>query len=316
MPGGHIDVVAGETRKIIEAPEKMCFYAPKWRSLFFNFIMRLHDLAIRNNSLVTIDLRGLKEMSSGAALLLFAYTSIAQIVNGRNAVNYLYPKNEELRKIFVDTGLRQALAPGGLDKLERLWKGDSMFQYGANASRCIELTVAMLERRYGRLPEHLVTAISEALLNVGRHAYVKESVAHKGLFKRWWQYCYKTDDRLHFLIFDSGIGIPGNLQAHLRPDKRPVFWGDSLADKQLIAYAMERGVSTIGSPGRGQGSEDIKKPSASSMGDYLLIMSGSGMYRQLGDDKTELSDLPSGTVVRGTFIEWSLHCGGKHDDES
>jgi len=293
-------------RETLLAPSSLCIYKESTREETFNFFNEILDHSVRRKSWITLDLRNVTDMTAGAALLLFAEVSSAQIArNTPNVFNILPPKNQDLKEKFTDTGLIDALKPGTTGKLEQLWHTGSLFQSGIDPPTCIASTFAILNRKLTDFPGHLITAVSEATLNANQHAYREFQSVQPEMAGRWWQYCYIKDDRLHFLVFDFGVGIPTSLkQNKIMPGDALLLKSPQIEDKDMIAYAMRKGVSRLGKQGRGQGSEDMKKP-ALEHGNNLLIISGDGRYQlSAGNDKPLLETLPF--PIRGTFIEWDL----------
>lgn len=147
-----------------------------------------------------------------------------------------------------------------------------------------------LENQYGTIPNKLGIAINEAILNIAHHAY------ELGVLTRWWQYIYIRDNRLHFVIYDKGKGIPSSFRSNGQYT--------TLADEVIIAKAMERGITSTGVSGRGNGSENIKKPVKQLDKDTMWIISGRGFYRFSEDKNIQLSNMP--VNLEGTLISWQI----------
>jgi len=295
-----------KNRIILTAPPKLCVYDPDAMCDTFEFFNEMLNQAVLNRNRTHLDLSNVKKMTAGAALRLFAEVSAAQMATKMGEIiTVTAPSAPHLANRFVDTGLTAALKPGTVGKLQRLWATDSDFKSGTNPADCIIPTREILKRNHQTPPEPLITAISEAMLNTTQHAYREYEQVQSELEGRWWQYCFVHDNMLNFLISDFGLGVPESLRKNsVMPDAAPLLTQPIMEDKDLIAYAMKKGVSRLGGRGRGQGSEDMKRPALRS-NDNLLIISGNGQYLfSAGDDVPQLKTLPFS--IRGTFIEWSL----------
>ena len=68
---------------------------------------------------------------------------------------------------------------------------------------------------------------------------------------------------------------------------------------------MQKGWSSTGEPGRGRGTENIRKPiNLKDNDDRLMVMSGMGKYNYIKGSDPRLEPLP--VNFQGTLIEWSL----------
>jgi anti-sigma regulatory factor (Ser/Thr protein kinase) len=295
-------------RKTLTAPTELCIYNQSVIKDTFQFFDDILIHAIRKGQLIHLDLSSVKKMMAGAALRLFSEVSAAQIATKTGEIiSVTAPSEPQLANRFVDTGLTMALKKGTVGRLQRLWKTGSDFQSGTNPADCIIPTRNLLKRNHQEPPQQLITAISEAMLNTTQHAYREFKDVQPDLNGRWWQYCFVTHNVLHFLISDFGLGIPSSLRINkVMPAAAPLLNAPQPEDKDLIAHAMKKGISRLSGQGqgRGQGSEDMKRP-ASRSNDSLLIISGNGHYLfSVSDDVPQLKTLPFS--IRGTFIEWSL----------
>lgn len=102
-------------------------------------------------------------------------------------------KNLEGHRWIVSTGLSRALLAGTDEKLQALTREERFFQSAVEPFEHIVETVTMLQRKAVLNDEQLdllLTAISEALLNVSHHAYEDDAFKDDLLLlkgKRWWQ---------------------------------------------------------------------------------------------------------------------------------
>jgi hypothetical protein len=106
----------------------------------------------------------------------------------------------------------------------------------------------------------------------------------------------KKDNKLIFIIYDKGKGIASSFRENRLYMK--------LADKDIIAKAMEKGITSTDFPGRGNGSENIKKPVMLFDMDIVRIFSESGCYDYSEGKGIQLAKLP--ISLPGTLIIWQI----------
>lgn len=230
-------------------------------------------------------------MTAESALLLFASITNAQLQSGNsNIIIVVLPQDKTQRKRIQNSGLWHVIRRGTHRKLARNWNTNNPFQSGFDSEKHLDLTIQHLEDVYGQIPNKLGIAINEAILNVSQHAY------SNGDPNRWWQYIYINDNMLNMFIYDMGIGIPSSFK------NRGLY--TNLSDKMIIAKAMEKGISSTGIAGRGNGSANIRKPIEVAAKDMLLVMSELGAY-QYTLDEGEMH-ITLSTRLKGTFMSWQI----------
>lgn len=130
----------------------------------------------------------------------------------------------------------------------------------------------------------LLTAISEALLNVSHHAYEDDAFKDDLLLlkgKRWWQCAWfnPEENRVVFIVCDLGLGIFKSFM----PDDDGLSTQNEVSS---VERAMLVGESRFVGSGRGNGSEDIKRPIGVGCVDdeTLLILTGHARYNYNSND--------------------------------
>jgi len=179
---------------------------------------------------------------------------------------------------------------------------------GGSIARELRIDV---ERKIGNsINRHcLFEGISEAITNVGQHAY---PIKYFLKDKNWWlsaSYNF-VSTKLHVIFYDQGVGIPKTLPtSEFYEDFKEFFsqWTDS----QKIKAAMELGRSATGRGERGKGLQNLVAFARAHREGQLSIYSLRGMFKQkfsydgLGhQEEQELKD--SKTSIGGTLIEWSV----------
>jgi hypothetical protein len=155
----------------------------------------------------------------------------------------------------------------------------------------------------------LFEGLSEAITNVGQHAYQNVSEMN---WKQWWlSASYQREDRkLCVTFYDQGDGIPQTLpHAHFFELFKDLF--HSWSDSQKIEAAMEVGRSSTRRIGRGLGLQNLEEFAKAHKNGQLSIYSLCGMYRlNFAVDENAPINLTSRRdfelSIGGTLIEWSV----------
>lgn len=160
------------------------------------------------------------------------------------------------------------------------------------------------------------TAISEAMINVSKHAYPQDECEHST--NRWWitASANRVDHSITIVIYDQGASIPGTLPKksyfeslvqHIMRHFDPQFEyspAHRKLDHEYIAYAMKPGKSQIASPERGLGLTDMQDLINVCESGYIMIVSRSGYYRF--DRATAVRKQALDGELEGTLVEWHL----------
>lgn len=174
-----------------------------------------------------------------------------------------------------------------------------------------------LEALVGRLSfrPRLFQAVSEALINVGHHAYSKK-ISSTNMLRRWWLSASvdKAKREVTVMVLDHGIGIPRTLPRKFGENLRRYLGVATLAgfndDSKMIEAAVKLGRSSTGSEHRGHGlSRDISSfVDAHKKSCRLRIFSNRGCfeYSKDVDGKTSSRLLNHDASLRGTFLEWKF----------
>ena len=152
----------------------------------------------------------------------------------------------------------------------------------------------------------LFGGISEAITNVGHHAYDPDDAYIK---KQWWVSASynKTTRELNVTFYDHGRGIPVTLPTwkHFKLI-RDLFPGMTHSEK--IASAVVLGKSATGDEERGQGLQNLLEFSRAYENGMLTIYSLKGEYQSVHafeqDVEGKFEDRQNS--IGGTLIEWSV----------
>lgn len=293
-------------------PEKFCIYRDDSREDTLKFLNQIESLGVKGCMKLTVDLSQVNFASAAASVLFFAIVNRAQLLTqDPSLIRFIWPKKDENpagHRWIVSTGLSRALVAGTDEKLKALTRDERYFQSDVEPFQHYQDTVLMLQKKAVLNAEQLdllSTAISEALLNVWHHAYEHDEFDNQIDFlkgKRWWQCAWfnSEQNRVVFIVCDLGLGIfksfTSNDDGH-----------GTQNEVSSIERAMLVGESRIPDSGRGNGSEDIKRPISVGIGDEedLLILTGHARYSYNSKDNVPRCErLPE--YIPGTLLQWSL----------
>jgi hypothetical protein len=297
---------------VLKAPSRLCIYSNADRPATLNFLNLIDSIVLKQHRNVTIDLSKVSFASAAASVLFFAIVNRAQfLLKDANYIRFRWPKREENvegHRWIVSTGLSIALLAGNAPKLDVLTKEERYFQSAVEPFVHLIETVSMLQKRAALNPDQfslLASAISEAMLNVSHHAYEHEEFLPQLTIlggKRWWQCAWFDPEKnaVVFIICDLGLGIYNSFGA-LDGDL------DQQNEVSSVMKALTLGESRFVGLGRGNGSEDIKRPigSGCAESETLLVLTGHARYRYNSHDATPYCERLA-EFIPGTLVEWSL----------
>jgi hypothetical protein len=158
----------------------------------------------------------------------------------------------------------------------------------------------------------LFEGLSEAITNVGQHAYEATTPPDD---RHWWLSASysSTDHMLSVTFFDHGLGIPTTLpKSTLREFLRGIMFSDDWSDGEKIKAAMEIGRSSTGKKERGQGLQNLVYFAHAHKFGVLSIYSGYGFYCQTFAGPRAAPQVRIENLrypVKGTLIEWKVKLG-------
>ncbi|MEC8904543.1 MAG: hypothetical protein VX952_08600 [Pseudomonadota bacterium] len=300
----------GLVQVTLDAPENICLYDEYFNETVL-FLAKLDKIERDPRIQIILEMRDVIFISAGAITKLFNAVAERQLQVSPSHVVVNLPVDKNIRELLRTNGFIKAVMQGGKGKLDALWES-SNFVCGSqrDITKFLQKIRALAKRE--TLPNHLGVAIKESLINVNHHAYVANSKPKT----TWWSYIYvgREGDRQYLatVIVDNGKGIANSIRPHVYEltrvkDNRWVH-----GDGYCIKTAMQESVTSTHEPGRGKGSEDIKRPVLvkSALGQHhLLVLSGSGKYTYEIDENGEVQEQFEELEHRctGTLIEWFLY---------
>ena len=310
------------TRPILEID------VPKKLSLSTNyeevmtFFERLREFAKPFRHRIVLQFVTIESISPGATLML-----AAELDRWRRRYDFrLRPLrfdkwNPAVRRHLYQMGLFELLGvpPGLAPAMGDLTSGPVeliRFRSGelADGALAAELRAA-IEGVAGNISEELRSrlfeALTEAMTNVGQHAYPEDgNYAAPPCGKRWWMSGFfdRVEGRIGVSFFDQGVGIPATLpRVNLWERVRGYLaeWSAPVDDHSaLIRAAVTARRTQAEESGRGHGLEDVRRFVDAGNDGRLRILSGRGEYvyhRGGGEEVFRHS-----SSIGGTLIQWDF----------
>lgn len=297
---------------VLISPKRLCIYSDSDRKATTSYLNLVGNTINRARGEVIVDLSHVEYASAAASVRLFAVINRAYFLTGHtNLIRFKWPKKDDNpsgHRYIVNTGLSVALLANTSSKMKKLTDEKRYFQTAIEPFEHWKKTLEMLDEKAILTIEQFLlvsSALSEAMLNVSYHAYEdlkfnKDVEKMRG--KRWWQSSWYDDERnkVVFIICDLGLGIHDSFTS-----ASPLFTGyDNVTS---VSTALTGGQSRYVNAGRGNGSEDIKRPIGTGCADSesLLVFTGNVIYRYNSGNAVPKCEWIS-DYIPGTLIEWSL----------
>nr|DAI52933.1 MAG TPA: hypothetical protein [Bacteriophage sp.] len=284
---------------------------PISREESISFINQLEENFSKGRDLV-IDFRQTIEAYAESTLILFGQIHSMRCRNNykrcRSKITIIYPVKEQNPSgymLFISTGLNKAIeASSELDIIE-LTSRNNFYQSG-DANRLVGMMLnnwEMISREEISSGQKFLLhqGVSEAILNVRNHAYIKSRALHNKIGQGRWYQCswYQQSKRMFvFLIYDLGCGILGS------------YPESSLDDKERLKQAMTEGFTRYNNRKRGKGSENIKQVISRAVENESLTVYTDNLIYQYYYNNSTISDVcitsQVQTPIKGTLVAWTL----------
>ena len=182
-----------------------------------------------------------------------------------------------------------------------------------------ELKAKIMAIVHGREPPKwtfLATGVTEAIANVGHHAY-PESATFNDEDKNWYMggSFNKQTRELRVVFYDQGISIPKSLPASTAKEKaldtvRKITGFESLNglhDELLLKAAVEIDRTSTGEDDRGKGLHDLLNFIEQSGNGYISILSRKALYKlTLSASNKRIKTERLSNPIEGTLIIWKV----------
>ncbi|RUM95324.1 hypothetical protein EET67_23905 [Pseudaminobacter arsenicus] len=276
-----------------------------------------------------LDFARIEEISTSCALVLAAeYERIGKIIGSPPPVVNLDEWNEPVFFRLWQLGFFPLLGLTESNLADQVTEDENSmtlrFFSGANAEET-EQADRMLQRLAkfidpeNSLPDDIAiplnSALSEAMVNVGMHAYPENYPFPFRHIGRWWLSgsANRKSRTLTVAIYDQGATIPVTYRELATAAKVRAFLAENwplkdnhvfAADAVHIEAAMKYGNTQSQKPNRGKGLPQMQEAIDVCGNDRLMILSRGGRYIYHSAKKTERSTFHSS--IGGTLIEWTV----------
>jgi anti-sigma regulatory factor (Ser/Thr protein kinase) len=275
--------------------------------------------------------------ATAPALILAAVYERAKVASGEvpPAVNFPNWSPQAFQTLY-EIGFFEIIGHAPAEKIREVYveKQDTSYKVaktltGTNADGlkeasdviCELLDYLSIDESTGEdLIAEINSAVSEAMINVARHAYSDSFISQssKVCLKKWWMSAKadKSDNSLTIAFYDQGETIPGTLprrewyQETIETAMRSMIPNFVYAsqqrsiDHEYINYSMKKGNTQTGESRRGLGLPQMQDLIDLCPDGTLSILSRQGLYRydkDIGIYKRKLQ-----IALEGTLVEWKL----------
>lgn len=277
----------------------------------------LREAIYSKKRIKTLDFSRIEHISTSAALVLASEVDQwNQQTKSRLKAN-LPSWKEDIKRLLCQMGYFELLH---LEKPSTEWpqkkttfipfkRGQAKAENSGQLAKRLRVEIEALVGH--RIKRHfLFEGLSEAITNVGQHAYRDVGDCRR---KQWWlSASYNAETRLLCVTFyDQGDGIPRTLpRSRWFEVAKDVF--NSWTDSQKIQAATDIGRSSSGMEERGKGLQNLVEFAKAHSSGRLSIYSLCGMYLQSFSNDGSVCKQTSArrdfeNSIGGTLIEWSVN---------
>lgn len=250
---------------------------------------------------VMINLRDITNLTNDAIVLLISLTQNRQLTNGV-AVRGNYPKDEKLRKIFIESGVFGNSTGSPDDTKNYILTRQNKKADGRIADELIRRATKVIFNQEARCPG-IYKALLESMANTCYHAKPKEIG-----FETWWLTVYhdKEDNHVSFAFIDTGVGIFKSTKMNDFVSKFATLIGVNDNREVLKEIISGRKRSSTHIPYRGKGLPTIFKGLERNYYSNLKIISNDVKADLSKNEFTKLKK-----EFRGTFLYWELNTNNR-----
>jgi hypothetical protein len=276
--------------------------------------------AARTGSRVMLRFDEVKRIKTEALVYFLSQIHKLRLEHGDRCITGTYPKAASVERLLSESGFFKLLNVRTRERVRRPSARKRYIQFKSDlhlaVERVRELREEILRTDFvmpNTIRSKVFRAVSEAMLNVGHHAYQTKSFvssqANRQLNGRWWLLAnLDVRENIFTLVFaDSGVGIPKTL-----PRTQPmelvrrmfsILPHLAVDDGQMIEAAMVLGRTRTKRSNRGKGLMDLTQLIDIVGGGKMHIFSRKGMLTYTaGTMKHRNLD----QSLEGTLIEWVL----------
>jgi hypothetical protein len=305
------------------APEyRLSLLAPKHLDLITNYdetaeFIRDVRIAANKGQKVLMDFEQSERIGPTALLALLSEIHRCRLIHDRDRVVGTYPKSPALERLMVRTGFFDLLGVKSKLKVPPSTYPVEYIRFQSDnrldTSQPKKLREELLGDQVTMHPKarsRLFRAITEAMINVGQHAYPDYAAKTNPMKGRWWiaGHINKNKKELMVTFCDLGVGIPETLPRIYAWERiysvLATLPGIKPDDGQMIRAGMMLGRSRTRQEHRGRGLNDLRSFIDIAGAGELYILSRKGRYRYRAGQDEEVFN--SRISIGGTLIRWSV----------
>lgn len=306
-----------------DAPRRIILEVPKVLDLTTNydetaeFVRDIRIAVLRQKHFLLLDFNLTERIYPTALLLLLAEIHRCRLLHGNDRVTGTYPKSQALERLFIRTGFFELLGVKPKIKASAMSYPMEYIRFHSDrrldASMPRRLREELLGDKVAMHPKagrRLYRALTEAMINVGQHAYPDYAVKAHAIRGRWWMagHVNKSKKELMITFCDLGVGIPDTLPKLHAWEKihsaLSILPGIKPNDGEMIKAGMILGRSRTREQHRGRGLNDLRSFIDTAGAGEMYIFSRKGRYRyRAGNDEDVWN---SNISISGTFIKWTV----------
>ena len=279
-------------------PAQLRYYSRREpRRLIEAFFEEVDDL-LQNGQRVALDFSKVEALFPCGVLILMGWVD-EWITKYPAALSATYPKVDLVEQMLQHVNVLQKL---GLPARKEVFHNDVTrwhYFHGKDADVTpMESFMLNLRSMLGEEQQlGLCNCISEAMINVGHHAY---EGCEGG---PWWIFATISDNNVFVALYDRGESVPATLVAKpvLMDYLRATVWRSGRGDGQLITAAVG-GRTRTKLPYRGKGLPEMLEFTKKYSNSELGIFSRSGFFRYSTDESVGRLKTP----IKGTLVIWML----------
>jgi hypothetical protein len=251
---------------------------------------------INHRKPILINLKEITHLTNDAIVLLLSLVKNPAITKGVS-IKGNYPKDEELRKIFIESGVFGSNGNDNEPKNYILTRRNKKAE-GGIANELIKRATSIIFGQEARCPG-IYRALMESMANTCYHAK-PEQIGHE----TWWLTLYhnKKENKVAFAFIDLGVGIFKSSKMSGFKNKMSSFFGITDNRDVLKEIISGRKISSTKIPYRGKGLPNIYKGLERNYYSNLKLISN--------DVKADLSSGKYEKLTKefsGTFLYWELN---------
>lgn len=283
------------------------------------------------------DFSKINDLSPAAALVLGAIYQRGRHASGEVPPAIDFPNwNPQAFQTFYEIGFFEIIGHAPAERVKEVYeeKQDNSYKVsktitGKNADSLEEASdviselldyLAVTSELSNKLIPEINSAVSEAMINVARHAYPDEFLDSLSIIclKKWWMTARanRADNSLTIAVYDQGATIPGTLpKRDWYKEKFEILMKPFVSDfdyenrrrtidHEFINYSMKEGKTQTGEARRGLGLPQMQELIDQCSDGTLSIISRNGLYKYskgIGVHKRSIE-----IDLEGTLIEWKL----------